>query len=106
MGTILTAAGLPNRDGHLSWPLALRMLRPDGETRDLRRQIDTLVQGLAAQRLASEPSSGFIQEAEVALEKLRLLAERERHSFSSRSYREVEHFLAMLDGFLKDVNRG
>ena len=81
------------------------MLRPDAETRDLRRQIDTLVQGLAAQRVSSQPNSAFIQEAEVALEKLRLLAERERHSFSSRSYREVEHFLAMLDSFLKDVDR-
>ena len=105
-GTILTAAGLPGKDGHLSWPLGLRMLRPDDETRNLRRQIDTLVQALAAQKLTAQPNSGFIQEAEVALEKLRLLAERERHSLSSGTYREVERFLAMLDGFLKGVDRG
>jgi len=106
MGTILTAAGLPNKDGHLSWPLGLRMLRPDGETRDLRRQVDTLVQALATQRLSSQPNSAFVQDAEVALEKLRLLAERERHSLSYGTYREVERFLAMLDGFLKGVDQG
>ena len=106
MGTILTAAGLPSKDGHLSWPLGLRVLRPDEETRNLRRQIDTLVQALAAQKLTSQPNSGFIQEAEVALEKLRLVAERERHSVSSGTYREVERFLAMLNGFVKGVDRG
>ena len=105
MGAILTAAGLPNKEGHLNWPLGLRLLRPDDETRDLRRQVDVLVQGIAFQQLSSQPNSAYVQQTEFALERLRLLAERERHSLSSGTYREVERFLAKLDRFLKDAGR-
>src|SRR5262249_27655446 len=106
MAAILTASGLPNKNGHLNWPLGLRMLRPDDETRDLRRQVDVLIQGLATQQLSSQPNSSYVQQAEHALERLRLLAERERHSLSSGTYREVERFLAKLDRFLRDADRG
>jgi hypothetical protein len=105
MAATLTAVGLPAKDGHLNWPLGLRMLRPDEETRDLRKQFDVLVQALATQQLSSQPSSGYVEQAGLALEKLRSLAERERHSLSSGTYREVERFLAKLDRFLRDVDQ-
>jgi hypothetical protein len=106
MGTVLTALGVPNKDGHLDWPLALRFLRPDEETRELRQQIDTLVQVLASQQAASNPNARYVHQTRIALNKLRSLMDRERHSLTSGTYKEAERFLDKLEGFLNEMERG
>jgi hypothetical protein len=103
-GTILTALGLPNKDGHLDWPLGLRLLRPDEDVRGLRQQIDALIQVVATSSSAGSTNSGYVPEGQRAVEKLRFLMENERHSLSSGTYNEADRFLSKLESSFKNLD--
>jgi hypothetical protein len=106
VGTLLTAAGLPNKNGNIDWPLALQILRPDSETRELRTQIETLVQVLAGQQAVLYPNPRYIHQTRQAVAKLRSFMDRERYSLTAGTYRESDRFLGKLETFLNSLERG
>src|SRR5262249_57350101 len=106
LGMVLAAAGVPNKNGNIDWPLALQILRPDEETRELRRQVETLVQVLANQQAALYPNPRYIHQTRQAVGKLRSFMDRERYALSAGSYREADRFLGKLETFLQGLERG
>ena len=106
MSTVLTAFGLPNKDGHLDWPIALKILRPDEETRNLRQQIDTVIRVLANRQASDNPNPLYISQARRALERLGSLMDSERYSLTTGTYKEGKGFLAKLERFLNDADHG
>jgi hypothetical protein len=106
MGLVLGALGVPNKDGHIEWPLALRFLRPDDEARELRQQIGALIQVLAIEQAGGYLNAGDIHQTRLVLNKLRSLMESERYSMTLGTYKEADRFLGKLESFLKNLERG
>jgi hypothetical protein len=65
--------GLPHEQGHLSWPLGLRVLAPAAKVEGLRRQIESLVQVAASQAAHGEVRSTTVELAADATNQLREL---------------------------------
>jgi hypothetical protein len=103
---VLAALGVPNKEGHLEWPLALLILRPDDESRELRQQIETLIQVLAIQQSTAYPNPRDIHRTRRALGQLRSLMDSERHSLTAGTFKESDRFLKKLESFLKEMERG
>jgi hypothetical protein len=103
IGFVLSVFGLPNQYGELNWPLALRILRPDYQIRELRGQIEALIQVVAIQKSTSAPDLRYILLARGLLARLRSLMDRERYSLTWGTYQEGKRFLNTLDTFLKNA---
>jgi hypothetical protein len=102
LSAVLTALGVPNSGGHLSWPLGLRILPPAEETRDLRQQLDGLVQLLAVQAAGGQVNANALQEATRLVDRLHTLLRDRRDALrSSVTYDEAESFLNRLESTLK-----
>jgi hypothetical protein len=100
----LDALGLPNQNGRLSWPLALRILPPDEETLTLRNQIDALVEEAAAQAVKGKVTPRIRAEATRAVGRLHELLHNEKSAFtSSFTYDEADRFLDQLANGLKKL---
>jgi hypothetical protein len=70
-------AGLTKPEGGVDWPLALRILPPGFETKDLRQRIDDRVAQLQVQAADGKVDAGLLKEANGDLDRLqRLLAEK------------------------------
>jgi hypothetical protein len=100
----LNALGLPNQDGRLKWPLALRILPPDAETLALRNQIDALVGEAAAQAVKGKATPRIREEAIHAVGRLHELLHNEKSAFtSSYTYDEADRFLDQLANVLRKL---
>jgi hypothetical protein len=96
---ILTASGVPNEAGQLSWPFAIRI---DGTPRGarLRRQTEALFQVAALQAQVGQVNPRLRPELTGAVGELRrhLQTTRERVLLSDATFDESERF---LDGLTK-----
>ncbi len=98
---VLSAMGLRNQDGKLTWPLGIEALRPVTEVKPLQEQIDGVIQIVANGR-ASESNPGLVDQAKKSCTHLRsLLRSHGRDHFDASTYREAMHFLDQLDDGLK-----
>jgi hypothetical protein len=100
--TALDLLGVPTQDGRLSWPLALRILPPDEETRALRNQIDALVQEAATQASKDQVKPSIREEAIRAIGQLHELLRKKKNAITaSYTYDEADRFLDQLAKGLK-----
>jgi hypothetical protein len=96
--SVLTAMGLPNRNGHLDWPLGLVAL-PGEQSHRLRQQVEAAVTVLAnAKQTRNSP---LVEEAKSALERLQSLTESNRLSMTPGTFRDAEEFLGQVDHALR-----
>jgi hypothetical protein len=96
--SVLTAMGLPNRNGHLDWPLALVAL-PGEQSRRLRQQVEAAVLVSANAKPGANPR--IVDEAKSALERLQSLTESNRLSMTPGTFRDAEEFLGQIDHALR-----
>jgi hypothetical protein len=99
IGRVLTAAGVPNDDGRLRWPVGLRAVG-GAESDELRRQIEALFQYGVQQTQAGPVSPHLVQELAHSVGALRQLVRRdrqERFSLALTTYEDAERFLTKLD---------
>jgi plastocyanin len=98
---VLTALGLRNEGGHLRWPLPLRVLASPGtEERQLREEIDALVELAITQATPSAVNPTLFREMDQALKEYRTLSLRDRPErivFSRAAWNEAERFLDRLE---------
>jgi hypothetical protein len=96
---VFDALGLPSRNGHIDWPLGLRVLSPGPESRELRRQIEGQLQAAAS----GGSSPQLIAETGRTVGKLRgLLADLDaRDRLAPNTAAEATAFLKHLDDVLK-----
>jgi hypothetical protein len=98
LSSLLTASGVPNKQGRLLWPMGLRILAAP-EAGEMRERIDALFQEAASQAAGGPVSSALIQETNQALEKFRKLLlkdKAERLGMPLAVYNESERFLNRL----------
>jgi hypothetical protein len=91
------ALGLPNRDGHLDWPLGLRVLPPGPQTREIRQHIEELLQQ------GAQGNAQAAEETGKALGKLRqyLAAAADNGKLAPNTIDEARQFLGRLDDVVK-----
>jgi hypothetical protein len=92
---ILTASGVPNRNGQVSWPFAFRVLRADA----LVQQVDAQLQVAGEQVTAGGANPLLLDDIRLNVETLRqvLLAHKEnRRSLPRVDYEDAEGFLQKL----------
>jgi hypothetical protein len=97
-GRLLTAVGVPNEGGRLSWPTGLRVLAAP-EMEELRTQTEALFRAAAAQAAAGPVSPRTDEELARSVERLRRLLQKdkdEKFALSAAIYEESERFLAKL----------
>jgi hypothetical protein len=95
LARLLTASGVPNDNGHLRWPLGLRILAAP-ESRELRERIDALFEEAASEAGAGPVAASLIQETDGAIGKFRRLLlkdKTERLGMPLSVYAESERFL-------------
>lgn len=99
LARLLRAVGLPNDQGEIRWPLALRVAPPGPKSQELRQQIEAFVQASALQEVRPPLSHALAEEASRAVDALRRLmrTERaERGTLREEAYQEAERFLDQL----------
>jgi hypothetical protein len=97
-GTLLSAPGVPAKNGHLKWPLGLRILAPAPQAAMLRRQIDGILQ-LDTTQSGGQLSAKDVRSATEATEQLRALLRKNsgRVAMAEATYRDATQFLDQLD---------
>jgi hypothetical protein len=101
----LDVIGVPNDGGRLSWPLALRILPPALEARELRERAEVLVQAAAIQWAGGRLNPSTAKEASHAVARLRsLLADRSPTlPISREACQEGSRFLDGLQSALESL---
>jgi hypothetical protein len=99
LGVALRAAGVPNDDGQIRWPIGLQAIATPGAD-EVREQLDALLQLAAYQSLTGPVNPEVAQEMGRAIRKLRRLLlkdETERFGLSRFAYDEARKFLDKLE---------
>jgi hypothetical protein len=97
--SVVTALGLPAKNGHLVWPIALDALAGE-ESRDLRKQVDSLVFLMGRNSYNGNPNGHYVGEFKQALDRLSELAYSNRYSMTLGTRKEANEFLSKLDNAL------
>lgn len=93
------ALGLPNRNGTLDWPLALRVLP---QTWEQRRQIDMLVQLAASQTTRQgRVDSDLAQTVAHTVDRLRAALLAKQNIFATITFHDAEYFLDQIEKAVK-----
>lgn len=99
---VLTAFGLPNKEGRLVWPLGLRVLAPAPATNRMREQIDTLAAVILGQKNAyGQVDSSLVQELDRAVNDLRQQITARPTDMSQVTYNDSVLFLQKLQDAVK-----
>jgi hypothetical protein len=102
--TALAALGLPVKNGHLDWPLALDAL-PGEESRNLRQQIESLLLVMAANSQGGKGNARLVDEAKQAVSRLDAIAYSNRYSMTLGTRKDASAFLAKLDNVLSSLGK-
>jgi hypothetical protein len=99
--------GLPHEQGHLSWPLGLRVLPPASRATELRQQVESLVQLAAAQAAQGNVSSSTVELATDATQQLRELLKKAQGNvaLAERTRSDARQFLNRLESALLALRR-
>src|SRR5262249_2802367 len=100
VGKLLTAFGVPNDDGRLFWPEALRNLTPATESRELRVQLNALFQVALSQTPGSAMASNLRLEGTRAVARLRTMLQGMENDLTAAKFAEGDRFLRKLDEIL------
>ena len=88
-----TLFGLPAEQGRVQWPLGLRILPPDNETKALRDQLELVLYFVATQAAEGKVNPAFIGAGLQAVQDLRGLLRPRRWRMASFTYTEAIRFL-------------
>jgi hypothetical protein len=99
---ILSAMGVPNEGGQITWPFELRVMGPS-EVTGLRTQLEGLLQLLAMQAAREQVNPRAVDAARQAVNRLDalLLQDKERGGLGMTSFEDSERFLRQLREGLK-----
>jgi hypothetical protein len=96
VGKILTAVGVPNIAGQLSYPLGLQVLQPQTENLQLLDQIETLFQLLASQQATGYVNANLQKEAKAAIDRLQTMLQGRQHNMMPNVYTDAQQYLQKL----------
>jgi hypothetical protein len=100
---ILTAAGLSNEAGELSWPIGLQALFPATENKQLLSQLNAGLQIAALQKSDGSVDNQALDTTTHAAARLReMLSQREPY-LQARTYREADRFLKNIETTLRQL---
>jgi len=88
-----TLFGLPAENGHLQWPLGLRILAPANETKALRGQLEVVLSFVAMQAAEGQVNSAFIDEGLEAVREFRQLLRPCEGTMADVTYTDAMRFL-------------
>lgn len=95
MGLMMTAIGMPNQDGRLSWPLGLRILK-DPKGKELEEQLDGLAQVAAIQAVQGQANARLVSEGRRLVDQIRSRLRKEEGDMPLALYQESDRFLKKL----------
>jgi hypothetical protein len=99
---VFKAMGLPVEQGQLAWPIGLQALRPDGEVKTLRDQIDGSIQVAAFDRRNGRGDGQLVEQTKKAVARLRLLLRTNgKDRFFASTYSDSVRFLDQLENGLQ-----
>jgi hypothetical protein len=102
-GVLLTALGIPNEKGHVSWPIGLQVLSPAERNRELLQQSEALFQVAASQLASGQVDAQVVKQAVSVVDNLRQMLHARKARMLWGNYREAELFLNSLDANLKSL---
>jgi hypothetical protein len=94
---VFDTLGLPTQGGQLAWPMGLRILPPDAETKGLRRDIESDLVRSVQQAAANQDSAGSVKQAHEDIRQLRQLLNEKSSKLSEGMVSEAKRFLNQLD---------
>ncbi|HEV8060488.1 MAG TPA: hypothetical protein VGP68_11470 [Gemmataceae bacterium] len=100
---ILTAAGLPNDQGRLNWPIGLQVLFPVSEYGESFLQLEARLETAALAKANGSVDSKVLDEANQDVGKMRSKLRQRKSSMMAPTYAEADRFLQNLDGALKQL---
>ena len=99
----MSAAGLPNDQGHLIWPLGVQVLFPISERTDLLNQLEARFQTAVVQKTAGAVDGELLEGASQDIGKFRKKL-REREPFMGiPTYQQADHFLNKMDSAVNQL---
>ena len=96
VASILTAAGVPNDQGRIRWPLAVKALPPGPQTLELRRQLEAHLQVLATELLAGRSDPRLVRAANEIVDTLQARLVDRGYLLASGTYDDGVQFLKKL----------
>ncbi len=100
-GKLLTALGVPNEDGKLTWPLGLRVLTPRSKTEELQDRIETLLFTAANQQESGKVNANLLDEAAGAVEGLQGMLKGRQSNMMPDTYSAADQYLGKLRHAIK-----
>jgi len=97
--------GLPAENGHVEWPLGLRILAPANETKALRAQLELVLSFVAAQAAAGQVNLVLTHEGLQAVRDLRQLLKPREGTMADATYTDALRFLNRAERALTTVKR-
>jgi hypothetical protein len=94
---VFDALGLPTQGGQLAWPIGLRVLPPDQQTRALRREIETDLLRIVQQAAANLDTAGSVKQTRDDIRQLRQALNENSSKLSEGMVAEAKRFLNQLD---------
>jgi hypothetical protein len=102
LSTVLTAYGIPNKGGKLTWPLAFRLMLTD-EGPQLREPLEASLRLAAAAAMQGQSAAPALEAAHKAVGRLRRWLW-DHVGMPSGTYSEGERFLQQVDQALQAMN--
>jgi hypothetical protein len=100
-----TLFGLPAENGRVQWPLGLRFLPPDGETKPLREQLELVLYFVGTQAAEGKVNRVFIDFGLEAVRDLRHLLRPRKGIMLDVNYTEAMRFLDRAERGLTKIKR-
>jgi hypothetical protein len=94
---MLTAAGLPNDQGHMTWPVGLQVLFPITENADLINQLEARFQTAAVQKTTGAVDEELLKGARQDIAKFRQKLHGRQPYMAIPTYQEADRFLKTMD---------
>src|SRR5262245_27520003 len=101
----VTLFGLPAEKGRVQWPLGLRILPPDNETKAFRDQLELVLYFVATQAAEGKVNHAFIDLGLQAVHDLRERLRPFRWRMASFTYTEAMRFLDRAERGLTRIKR-
>ncbi len=103
--SVLAALGVPNDNGAVDWPLALRLM-PAEQKRELLEPLEAQLQIAGKQATEGTANPVVVREARDHVESVGRWLRAHRSDMADGSYRDAEGFLSKLDKTLKTLASG
>jgi hypothetical protein len=96
-------AGIVDGQGQVAWPLGLQILSPPLETKEMRKQLESALQGAASQAGQGRVQASVVDDASKVVTRLRQLLRQQREGMAEATVRDAEAFLSRMDEALKGM---